>query len=68
MMESTIKITKLTASDGYVLTNGQVYGREVYLGKNDQVGNWHEITEEEYDAMRIALEAEIIHKEDNYSD
>ena len=56
MTESTIKITKLTASDGHVLTNGQTYGREVYLGKNDKAENWSEITQAEYDAIMSAQE------------
>ena len=45
MIESTIKITKLTASEGMVLTNGDTFSKEVYLGKNDSPANWHEITE-----------------------
>ena len=47
MTETTIKITKLTASDGMVLTNGETYGKEIYLGKFDKPENWHEITEAE---------------------
>ena len=36
------------------LTNGKVYssvGGKVYLGVNDSVENWHEITEEEYNTI-----------------
>lgn len=51
MIESTIKITKLTASDGHMLTNGDVYGKEIYLGVNDSAANWREITIEEYEAI-----------------
>ncbi len=47
MIKSTIQITKLTASEGHVLTNGEAYSKEVYLGKNDSPDNWHEITDEE---------------------
>ena len=39
---------KLTARSGYVYTNGEAYGKEIYLGLNDKPENWHEITEEEY--------------------
>ena len=31
-----------------ILTDGNSYGRVVYLGKSDTAENWHEITEEEY--------------------
>ena len=48
MTESTIQITKLTASEGHVLTNGEAYGKEIYLGKFDSAENWHEITDAEY--------------------
>lgn len=55
MTKSTIKITKLTASNGHVLTNGEAYGKEIYLGVNDAPENWHEITDEEY-AVIVAEE------------
>ena len=45
---TTIEIKKLIASSGMVLTNGEAYGTEIYLGCNDKAENWHEITEEEY--------------------
>ena len=48
MEKTTIKIIQLVASDGMVLTNGETYSREVYLGVNDTPDNWHEITEQEY--------------------
>ena len=51
MTESTIQITKLTASNGYVLTNGEAYGKEIYLGKFDSAENWHEITDAEYEKI-----------------
>lgn len=58
MIESKIEITKLTASEGHVLTNGEAYGKEVYLGKNDKAENWHEITDAEYAEVEAAMEAE----------
>lgn len=57
MKISTIELRKLTATDGYVLTNDSVYGKEIYLGCNDSPDNWHEITDEEY--------AEILKAEEN---
>ena len=50
----------LTASDGTMLTNGEVYGKTVYLGINDKPENWYEITEEEYQAKMAELEAESL--------
>ena len=55
MIESKIEITKLTASVGHILTNGEAYGKEIYLGINDKAENWHEITDAEY--------ADIVEKE-----
>ena len=48
MTETKITLRKLTAADGFVLTDGEVYGKEIYLGKNDSPDNWHEITEAEH--------------------
>lgn len=49
-----IELKCIKADEGKVLTNGEAYssvGGEVYLGKNDSVENWHEITEEEYNKI-----------------
>lgn len=49
-----LEITVLKADDGKVLTNGEAYssvGGAVYLGKNDNPENWHEITEAEYEEV-----------------
>ena len=62
MEKTTIELIKLTASEGMILTNGEAYGKEVYLGCNDSPENWHEITEEEYENIlaeeKARLEAE----------
>lgn len=47
MEKSTIELIKLTASEGMTLTNGETYGKEVYLGCNDSAENWHEIPDSE---------------------
>ena len=58
---STIELTKITASTGMVLTNGETYSKEIYLGVNDKLENWHEITEAEYQQI---LDEQ--NKEENY--
>lgn len=35
----------LTAAEGMVYTNGEVYGKEIWLGVNDDPTNWWEIAE-----------------------
>ena len=58
MKIETIELRKMTASKGMVLTNGEAYGKEIYLGKNDKPENWHEITEAEYNELQNA-ESEV---------
>lgn len=60
MIESKIEITKLTASEAHVLTNGEVYGKEIYLGINDRAENWHEITDAEYAEILAEEEAKAL--------
>lgn len=60
MMDSTITLRKLTATDGYVLTNGEVYGKEIYLGKNDSPAFWYEIPEADYQAIIEKEESENV--------
>lgn len=62
MIESTITIKKLTASEGMTLTNGETYGKVIYLGCNDSPDNWHEITDEEY--AEILAEQERLMEEE----
>ena len=40
---------KLIANEGMILTNGDVYGKIVFLAAEDQPENWYEITLEEYE-------------------
>ena len=50
MKEVTIELRKLIADAGKVLTNGEAFsdvGGDVYLGVNDKVDNWYEISFEE---------------------
>ena len=38
---------KLVATEGMIYTNGESYGRTVFLGTGDSPDNWREITEQE---------------------
>ena len=60
MIETTITLRKLTASEGCVLTNGEAYGKEIYLGVNDKAENWHEITDAEYAEILAEEEAKAV--------
>lgn len=54
MEMSTIELRKLTAAEGMTLTNGEAYGKEIYLGKNDSPENWREITDTEAKELQAA--------------
>jgi hypothetical protein len=43
-----------------ILTNGKVYGKEIYLGVNDVPDNWHEVTIDEYESAMADAESEDI--------
>ena len=51
MKTETFEIVKLTADEGKVLTNGEIYGRVIALGNGDGAENYYEITEEEYEEI-----------------
>lgn len=59
MKQETITLTKLIASDGMMLTNGEVFGKEVFLGTGDSADNWHEITEAEAQEIMESEEGEV---------
>lgn len=54
-----MKRVKLKATAGMILTNGETYGRVIFLGTGDSPDNWHEITEAEYKAAMEAAAAEM---------
>ncbi len=51
MTKETITRIKLTATDGMVLTDGENFGKEVFLAEGADVNAWHEITDEEYEEI-----------------
>ena len=50
-------LRKITASYGMVLTDGETFGKEIYLGVNDRADNWREITDEEYNKILAEQES-----------
>ena len=58
MTKETITRIKLTASEGHILTDGENYGRVVYLASGDEGEKWHEITNEEYEAKMAELKTQ----------
>jgi len=60
MEKSTIELIKLTASEGMTLTNGEAFGKEIYLGVNDSPENWREITDSEAEGILKEREANAL--------
>lgn len=58
MKKETITTIKLTASDGMMLTDGENYGKEVFLAEDADPSKWHEITVAEYEEAMRAEQAE----------
>lgn len=58
MQTETIKTTVLKADEGKILTDGEVYGRVIYLGANRTAGEFHEITEAECEEIQKQDEAD----------
>lgn len=49
----------IVASEGMMLTNGNIYASSVRLGDWDSADNWHEVTVEEYEAKMAEMESEV---------
>ena len=60
MKKETITRIKLTASEGHILTDGENFGRIVYLAQGDEGEKWYEITDKEYKKIMKEREAETL--------
>ncbi len=56
MKIDTITTTVLTASEGMILTDGETYGKTIYLAEGKSPDDFKEITHEQY--THIMKEAE----------
>lgn len=48
----------LTANSGMVLTDGEIFGKKIYLAEGMDAGDFREITDEEYWELMAESEAE----------
>lgn len=49
----------LKASKGKIFTNGEIYGKEIYLANGENETKFYEITVEEYNRIMAESEANI---------
>ena len=59
MQTQQITVNKLIADEGKVLTDGTIYGREIFLGKGRSADEFREITEEEYNEITRKMQEDM---------
>jgi hypothetical protein len=52
----TIELRKIIATEGMILTDGENYGKIIFLSDDADVSLWYEITEEKYNKIQKELE------------
>ena len=51
--------TSIKAKEGYILTNGEIFGTEIFLAEGMQAEDFREIPMEEYERMLAEAHPEI---------
>ena len=59
MKSEIITTTVLKADEGKILTDGEIFGKIIYLAKGRNAEEFHEITEAEYEEIQKQNEAEV---------
>ena len=54
----TVTVNVIKADEGKILTDGEVFGRTIYLAKGRTADEFHEITEAEYEEIQKQDEAD----------
>ena len=54
----------LTADEGYVYTNGEIYGTTIYLAENMNADDFTQITREKYEQIIKDQNSELANDED----
>ena len=54
----------LTADEGYVYTNGEIYGTTIYLAENMNADDFAQITREKYEQIIKDQNSELANDED----
>lgn len=62
MQTETINTIVLIADEGKILTDGEIYGKTIYLAKNRSPEEFHEITEAEYEEIREEEIEDVLYK------
>ena len=62
MKTETLTVNVIKSEKGKILTDGNIYGRTIYLAKGRTADEFHEITEDEYNDI-IAHDEKLIEKE-----
>ena len=57
MKTETLTVNIIKAEKGKILTDGNIYGRTIYLAKNRSPEEFYEITEAEYEEIQKQNEA-----------